>query len=217
VDAPQVEDEEDHVSKRRAIFMDRDGTVCEEVGYVNHLSRVRLLPRSAEAIRLANQAGFQTVLVTNQAGVARGYFDEDLVHEVHDHLRHLLAEAGARLDGIYYCPHHPEVGAPAYRRACDCRKPKPGMLRRAEEEMGIDLARSYVVGDTVKDLGVARGVGAAAVLVLTGYGRGELEHQSEGWTLKPDHVAEDLLDAVRWILEREGVAASKASGRAEGA
>lgn len=190
------------MSKRRAIFMDRDGTVCDEVGYVNHVGRLRLLPRSAEAIRLANEAGFQTVLVTNQAGVARGYFDEDLVHEVHDRLRHLLAEAGARLDGIYYCPHHPEVGAPAYRRECDCRKPRPGMLRRAREEMGIDLAASYVVGDTVKDLGVARGVGATAVLVLTGYGRGELEHQSHAWTVQPDHVAEDLLDAVRWILER---------------
>ena len=192
------------MSPRRAIFMDRDGTVCEEVGYVNHVDRVRLLPRSAEAVRLANEAGFQTVVVTNQAGVARGYFDEDLVHEAHDALRRQLAEAGARLDGIYYCPHHPEVGAPAYRRECGCRKPLPGMLLRAREEMGIDLAASYVVGDTVKDLGVARGVGATAVLVLTGYGRGELEHQSHAWTVQPDHVAEDLLDAVRWILDREG-------------
>ena len=189
------------MTKRRAIFMDRDGTVCEEVGYVNHVSRVRLMPRSAEAIRLANDAGFQTVLVTNQAGVARGYFDEDLVHEVNDHVRHLLAEQGARLDGVYYCPHHPEVGAPAYRRECDCRKPKPGMLLRARDEMGIDLGTSYMVGDTVKDLGAGRAVGATTVLVLTGYGRGELEYQSHRWTLHPDHVSEDLLEAMRWILE----------------
>ena len=203
------------MTRRRAIFMDRDGTVCEEVGYVNHVDRIRLLPRSAEAIRLANQAGFQTVIVTNQAGVARGYFDEDLVHEVHDAVRRQLAEAGARIDGIYYCPHHPEVGAPPYRRACDCRKPGPGMLLRAQEEMGIDLESSYMVGDTVKDLGAGRAVGATTVLVLTGYGRGELQYQSHRWTVQPDHVCEDLLEAMQWILAREGLAAAPSPSGAE--
>jgi D-glycero-D-manno-heptose 1,7-bisphosphate phosphatase len=192
------------MTRRRAIFMDRDGTVCEEVGYVNHVDRVRLLPRSAAAIRLANEAGFQAVIVTNQAGVARGYFDEELVHEVHDAVRHQLAEAGARVDGIYFCPHHPEVGSEPYRRVCDCRKPGPGMLLRAREEMGIDLAASYMIGDTVKDLGAGRAVGATTVLVLTGYGRGELQHQAHRWNVQPDHVCEDLLDAVQWIVAREG-------------
>jgi D-glycero-D-manno-heptose 1,7-bisphosphate phosphatase len=203
------------MTRRRAIFMDRDGTVCEEVGYVNHVDRIRLLPRSAEAIRLANQAGFQAVIVTNQAGVARGYFDEDLVHEVHDAVRHQLAEAGARVDGIYYCPHHPETGSQAYRRVCDCRKPKAGMLLRAQEEMGIDLAASYMVGDTVKDLGAGRAVGATTVLVLTGYGRGELQYQSHRWTVQPDHVSEDLLDAVQWILAREGLPLAPAGSQVE--
>jgi D-glycero-D-manno-heptose 1,7-bisphosphate phosphatase len=188
---------------RRAIFMDRDGTVCEEVGYVNHVDRVRLLPRSAAAIRAANEAGFQTVVVTNQAGVARGYFAESLVDEAHDRVRELLAAEGARLDGIYYCPHHPEVGAPAYRKTCTCRKPSPGMLERARDEMGIDLQTSYMVGDTVKDLGAGRRAGTTSVLVLTGYGKGELEYQSHEWTVRPDHVATDLLDAVQWILGRE--------------
>jgi len=188
---------------RRAIFMDRDGTVCEEVGYVNHVDRVRLLPRSAAAIRAANEAGFQTVVVTNQAGVARGYFAESLVDEAHDRVRELLAQEGARLDGIYYCPHHPEVGPPAYRRTCTCRKPSPGMLERARDEMGIDLRASYMVGDTVKDLGAGHRAGATNVLVLTGYGKGEIEYQSHEWTVKPDHVATDLLDAVQWILDRE--------------
>ena len=191
------------MTRRRAIFMDRDGTVCEEVGYVNHLDRIRLLPRSAAAVRLANEAGFQTVIVTNQAGVARGYFDEELVHDVHDAVRRQLAEGGARVDGIYYCPHHPEVGAAPYRAECDCRKPKAGMLLRAREEMGIDLAASYMVGDSVKDLGAGRAVGATTVLVLTGYGRGEFQHQSHRWTVHPDHVSEDLQDAVQWILARE--------------
>jgi len=189
---------------RRAIIMDRDGTVCEEVGYVNHVSRVRLLARSATAIRRANEAGFQTVIVTNQAGVARGYFDEHLVDEVHDRVREMLASDGARLDGLYYCPHHPEVGAAPYRKACDCRKPRPGMLLRARDEMGIDLARSYMIGDSVRDIEAGHRAGATTVLVLTGYGRGELEYQSRGWSVKPAHVADDLLDAVTWILAREG-------------
>ena len=188
---------------RRAIIMDRDGTVCDEVGYVNHVDRIRLLPGSAEAIRAANETGFQTVVVTNQAGVARGYFAESLVDEVHDRVRELLAAEGARLDGIYFCPHHPDVGAPAYRKSCACRKPLPGMLERARDEMGIDLSASYMVGDSVKDLEAGRRAGTTTVLVLTGYGKGELEHQSDGWSVRPDHVAEDLRAAVRWILERE--------------
>jgi D-glycero-D-manno-heptose 1,7-bisphosphate phosphatase len=183
--------------------MDRDGTVCEEVGYVNHVSRVRLLPRSAEAIRRANDAGFQTVVVTNQAGVARGYFDEHLVDEVHDRVREMLAETGARLDGMYYCPHHPDVGGPAHRKACDCRKPRPGMLLRARDEMGIDLGSSFMIGDSVRDIEAGASVRATTVLVLTGYGRGELAYQSHRWSVKPAHVAEDLLDAVSWILARE--------------
>jgi D-glycero-D-manno-heptose 1,7-bisphosphate phosphatase len=188
---------------RRAIFMDRDGTLCDEVGYVNHIDRVRLLPRSAAAVRKANDAGYQTVVVTNQAGVARGYFSESLVDLVHDRIRGMLAESGARLDGIYYCPHHPEVGAPAYRKACDCRKPRPGLLLRARDEMGIDLPSSYMIGDSVRDIEAGRSVSATTILVLTGYGRGELEYQSHAWPARPDHVAEDLMDAVDWILARE--------------
>src|SRR5262249_48541587 len=105
---------------------------------VNHVDRLRLLPRSAEAVRLANESSFQTVVVTNQAGVARGYFSEDLVEEAHERLRRLLGEHGARVDGIYYCPHHPDLGGARYRRDCDCRKPRPGLLLRARDEMGID-------------------------------------------------------------------------------
>jgi len=173
------------------------------VGYVNHVDRVRLLPNSSAAIRSANDAGFQTVVVTNQAGVARGYFAESLVDEVHDRVRELLAQDGARLDGIYYCPHHPDVGPPAYRKACTCRKPRPGMLERARDEMGIDLATSYMIGDSIKDLEAGHRAGTTTVLVLTGYGKGELAHQSHGWPVRPDHVAVDLLAATRWILERE--------------
>ncbi len=183
--------------------MDRDGTVCHEVGYVNHVDRVRLLERSAQAVRQVNESGFQAVLITNQAGVARGYFPEPLVDDAHDRLRALLAEEGARLDGIYYCPHHPEVGNAPYRQDCACRKPRPGMLQRASEEMGIDLASSYVVGDTIKDIEAGHRVDARTVLVLTGYGKGEIEIHGARWKVRPHHVAGDLLDAVRWILETD--------------
>jgi D-glycero-D-manno-heptose 1,7-bisphosphate phosphatase len=183
--------------------MDRDGTICEEVGYVNHVDRVKLLPRSAAAIRKANEAGIQTVVITNQAGVARGYFAESLVDDVHDRIRQLLAEDGARLDGIYYCPHHPDVGGPKYRKACDCRKPRPGLLHRARDEMGIDLEASYVVGDSVRDILAGHAVGATTVLVETGYGKGELAYQAHAWSVGPDRVAGDLWDAVAWILARE--------------
>jgi D-glycero-D-manno-heptose 1,7-bisphosphate phosphatase len=184
----------------RAVFLDRDGTVSEEVGYVNHVSRLKLFPWTAAAVRAINESGMLAVLVTNQAGVARGYFEEDLVGRVHDRLASELAEAGARLDAVYYCPHHPSAGEPPYRQACECRKPRPGLLRRAAEEHEIDLRGSYMVGDKYSDVELARTVGAKGVLVLSGYGRGELEYQSGAWPLPPDHVADDLLGAVEWIL-----------------
>jgi D-glycero-D-manno-heptose 1,7-bisphosphate phosphatase len=190
------------VTSRPAVFIDRDGTLTEEVGYVNHPSRLQLLPRAAEAIRRLNTAGVAAVVVTNQAGIARGYFSESVLHAVHDALRAQLASAGARLDGLYACVHHPSEGEAPYRSDCDCRKPRPGLLQRAARDLGLDLARSTMVGDKASDLVPARAVGADAVLVLTGYGRGEWEYRREHFTVQPDHVATDLLDAVEWTLAR---------------
>ena len=190
------------MTSRPAVFIDRDGTLTDEVGYVNHPSRLRLLPRSAEAVRRLNAAGVAAVVVTNQAGIARGYFSEKLLDEVHDVLRAQLAAAGARLDGLYACVHHPSEGEPPYRARCDCRKPQPGLLVRAAAELGLDLTRSTMVGDKASDLVPARTVGAGAVLVLTGYGRGEWEYRRERFEADPDHVAGDLLDAVEWTLAR---------------
>jgi D-glycero-D-manno-heptose 1,7-bisphosphate phosphatase len=180
--------------------MDRDGTVSHEVGYVNHLSRFRPYPWTVEAIRLLNRAGLAAVVVTNQAGVARGYFPESLIHEVHTSLRASVEAGDARLDGIYFCPHHPTVGEPPYRQDCDCRKPRPGLLKRAQAELGLDLERSWVVGDRHGDLELAWRVGARAALVKTGYGRGELQHFAAGWKRPPDLVAEHLLEAVERIV-----------------
>lgn len=188
---------------RRAVFLDRDGTVAEEVGYVNHVARVRLLPGSARAVRRIREAGFLAVVATNQSGVAREYFEESLVRMANARLQELLAGEGALLDAIYYCPHHPREGQPPYRLDCDCRKPLPGMLRQAAREHGIDLNRSYMVGDGIVDVAAARAAGATPVLVLTGYGRGLVEHRRDRWTAEPEHIAEDLSAAVEWILHRE--------------
>lgn len=185
---------------RPAVFIDRDGTLTDEVGYVNHPSRLRLLPRSAEAVRRLNRAGVAAVVATNQAGVARGYFSEDVLHAVNATLVGLLKEAGAHLDGLYVCLHHPTEGEPPYRAACDCRKPGAGLLLRAAQELALDLPASTMVGDKPSDLEVGRRVGARAVLVLTGYGRGEWEYRRERFVTPPDHVATDLLDAVEWAL-----------------
>lgn len=186
-----------------AVFLDRDGTVSEEVGYVNHVGRFRLLPRAAQGIRRINESDYLAVLVTNQAGVARGYFKESLVIAVHERLEELLAKNGAHLDGIYYCPHHPTAGEPPYRQDCDCRKPKPGMVLAAQRDLNIDVAQSFMVGDKHSDITFAQSVGMQGVLVKTGYGLGEIEQWSAEWTEQPDQICEDLLDAVEWILSRD--------------
>jgi D-glycero-D-manno-heptose 1,7-bisphosphate phosphatase len=186
---------------RRAVFIDRDGTISEEVGYVNHVSRYRVFPFAAQAVRALNDAGWLAILVTNQAGVARGYFEETLIGEVHKVLTTELERGGARLDAIYYCPHHPTVGEPPYRFDCDCRKPRPGVIKRAASEFDLDLARCWMVGDRYGDTELARNAGVRSALVLTGYGRGEFEHQSGAWRDRPDIVAENLLEAVKKIVK----------------
>lgn len=188
-------------SKRRALFLDRDGTVAEEVGYINHLSRFRLYPWSAAAIRCINEAGLAAVVVTNQAGVARGYFAEELIGQVNKRMVEELARDDARLDGVYYCPHHPDAGKPPYRQRCRCRKPQPGMIERAVEELDLALEGSVVVGDRYGDVVMAHRLGLRGALVLTGYGRGEYEYQRQHWPQPPNWVAENLLEAVKTILK----------------
>ena len=182
-----------------AVFIDRDGTLTEEVGYVNHPKRLRLLPRSAEAIRRLNRSGVKAVMVTNQSGVARGYFTEEVLQAVNEALVSQLKAEGAYLDGLYVCVHHPTVGEPPYRTVCDCRKPEPGLLTRAAADLGLDLSRSWTVGDKISDVLAGRRAGTGSILVLTGYGLGEWEFRRARWPTEPDHVAEDLLAAVEWI------------------
>lgn len=189
----------------RAVFLDRDGTINEEVGYVNHLDRFHLLPGAGEAIRLLNQNGMKVVVVTNQSGVARGYFPESFVHLVHQEMKDRLRKEGAHLDGIYYCPHHPDAGEPPYRQKCRCRKPETGLIEEAIKDLEIDPSKSYMVGDRGADIEFGQKIGAKTILVLTGYGKGEWEFFKDEWKSKPDFVAEDLLKAVQWILQQEGL------------
>ena len=182
---------------RRAVFLDRDGTIGEELGYVNHIDRFQIFPYAAEAIRNLNQAKIPVVVVTNQSGIARNIFPESLVHEVHKKMVAELAAAGAWIDAIYFCPHKSED-------ACECRKPNPGLLDRAAREHTLDLAGSWIVGDRYADLEMGHAAGARGVLVMTGYGRGEFELHRTAWPRQPDALAENLRDAVRHILQNGG-------------
>ena len=186
--------------KRPAVFIDRDGTISEEVGYVNHPSRFRLFPYSAEAIKILNDSGWLAILITNQAGVARGYFSEDVIVSVHDRLKHDLHNGSAQLDAIYYCAHHPTVGEPPYRLECDCRKPQTGLIDRAGKDFEIDITASWMVGDRYGDVELARNAGLHSAFVLSGYGRGEWEYQRTAWKQEPDIVSENLLEAVKTIV-----------------
>lgn len=185
---------------RRAVFLDRDGTINEEVGYLRSLDELVLIERAVEGIRILNGLGLLVIVITNQSGVARGYFDEGLVTRVHAEIDRLLAQEGARVDAWYVCPHHPTEGKGSYRRECACRKPAPGLLLRAQKEWGIDLARSWFVGDSVRDLECAAAVGAKGILVLTGHGRVTLS-RIEGRCGLAAFVAPDLAAACRWIRD----------------
>jgi D-glycero-D-manno-heptose 1,7-bisphosphate phosphatase len=180
---------------RPAVFIDRDGTVCEEVGYLNHISRFRMFPFVAAALRRLNEAAYPVIVVTNQSGVARGYFPESLVYEVNQRMTQQLSESGARVDAIYYCPHNPS-------ESCNCRKPRTGMLDRAAREHTLDLQRSFMVGDRYADIELARNARARGILVRTGYGEGELVWHATKWPVPPDFVAENLAQAIEWILRQ---------------
>lgn len=186
--------------KRAAVFLDRDGTINEQMGYINHISRFYLLDGAAKAIRCLNEVDMPVVVVTNQSGLARGYFPEELLEQVHREMARLLLEEGAKIDGLYVCPHHPEAKRVKFRENCNCRKPKTGLLEQAAQEMNIDLERSFMVGDRFSDIRCGASVGAKTILVLSGYGRGDLEYVGSEQEVQADFIAENLTDAVSWIL-----------------
>lgn len=173
----------------RAVFLDRDGVLMEDASYVGQIERVTLIPGAAEALRRLRAAGYRLLVVTNQSGVGRGYFTREAVDQIHAHLDEQFARVGVGIDRYYVCPHHPEDN-------CDCRKPRPKFLQAAAREYGLDLARSFMVGDRTSDLQAGHNAGTRTVLVLTGVGAETLARADA----RPDHVAADLPAAVDWIL-----------------
>lgn len=182
----------------RAVFLDRDGTLIEEAGYPNHLSMIRLFPYTVDAVRQLNLAGFKVIVLTNQAGIARGVVPEPFVAEAHAYLSQRFAAGGAAVDAYYYCPHHPDGVIAGLNVECECRKPKPGMWLRAAADLGLDLSQSFSVGDRWRDVRPARAAGTRSVMVRTGYGRSEEHTPPPGVTT--DAIVDNLAAAVAWIL-----------------
>ncbi len=183
---------------KAAVFLDRDGTMNVDVGYLDSVERFTLFPWTLEAVRLLRNSGYYVVVVTNQSGVARGMVDETFVEEIHQLMQEDLAMVGSQLDGLYYCPHESDALVREYRMECDCRKPKSGLIARAVADLDIDVSRSFVVGDKWSDIGLAQNVGARGVLVRTGYGRSQEQQPVDG--VVPEAVVDTLMDAVGWII-----------------
>ncbi len=181
------------VGSRRAVFIDRDDTLCRDVPYCRRPEDLELLPGAGNAIRLLNEAGFLVVVVTNQSGIARGLLTEDDLRRIHEKMKDDLASNGSHVDGIYYCPHHPDDG-------CACRKPGTLLIRKAVEDLDVQLEGSYVVGDRLMDMQMAREIGTTAVLVLPP----EVLKETEKAKKIASHVVSNLEHAVEWILSKAG-------------
>lgn len=190
------------MAAKTAVFLDRDGTIIEEVGYLDNIEQLKLIPGAARAIGLLNKAGIPAIMLTNQSGIARGYFSESLVEQLHQRLNELLEAESAHLDAIYYCPHHPTEGDPPYRRTCNCRKPNPGMVEQATRDLQLGKRHLFVVGDKLTDIELARKAGAEGILVLTGYGEKERKRLAEAGKTQPAYIAADLLQAIQWLISR---------------
>ena len=192
------------MKKNSAIFLDRDGTINDEVGYLDSADKLRIIPAAFKAVRLINSSGMKAVVITNQAGVAKGLFTEEFVREINEQIQSALLAQGALIDRFYFCPHHPTEGIGPYRLICDCRKPEPGLLLQAAVDLNIDLARSYVIGDRLRDVETAHRVCAKGVLVMTGYGQDLMQKSGPDRANElnqPDYIAQDILEAVHWILK----------------
>jgi D-glycero-D-manno-heptose 1,7-bisphosphate phosphatase len=187
-------------SKDWAVFLDRDGTINEEVNYLGDPALLKLTPGAAKAIHLLNSHNISVIVITNQAGIARGYFTEAQMHLVHQALDLMLAPDNAKIDAYYFCPHHPTAGIGEYKTNCACRKPEPGMLHQAAQDLHLDLSKSYLVGDKLTDIQAGNHAGCQTVLVETGYGREESKIKQD--QIRPDRISPDLLDAIDWILSQ---------------
>lgn len=204
---------------RRVIFLDRDGTIIKEKNFIVKTSQVIILPSALRGLRLLKKAGYKFVIFTNQSGIARGVHTEKTLRSINQHIRRLFKSQGITFGDFYYCPHHPEGIVKQYRKACNCRKPKPGMLLRAKRDLKIDLKKSFVIGDSWRDLAAGKKVKACSILVLTGKGRRYLDEiekprlppafggarirrRRQGGLKIADCITPNLLTAARWIIAR---------------
>ena len=178
----------------KAVFLDRDGTIVEDVGYLNNPQQLKFIPGSIEAIKKLNEKGYKVVVITNQSGIARGLISEDMLQTIDKTLHKWILNGGAHLDGVYYCPHHPEHGVYPYRQVCECRKPHPGLIKRAHRELDIDLTQSFMIGDKDSDIEAGKRAGTKTVFVNSGQGN------EKNLSQNPDHKSANLLEAVDWIL-----------------
>lgn len=187
-------------NKRPVVFLDRDGTLNKEAGYIRQLENLELIEGAADSMRRLNQSGVAAVLITNQSGAARGYYSEEHINDLNNRLVNLLRDQGAYLDGVYYCPHLPDGVVSEYRKVCNCRKPETGLCEQAfTEHSDLDRRRAYVVGDKATDVDLARNLDAKGLLVKTGYGQDVLDGKYQ-WKVVADAVADDISQAVEWIL-----------------
>ncbi|HEV8397828.1 MAG TPA: HAD family hydrolase [Vicinamibacterales bacterium] len=186
------------MSGRPAVFLDRDGTLSEERGYIDRLELLEIFPWTSDAIRLLNRAGFVVVVITNQSAIGRGIIDLPFLQTVHDAFDRHLARSGARVDRYYFCPHHPDARLPEFRMVCRCRKPEPGMIEQATTELGLDPSRSFMVGDRLIDVACGHAAGVRSVLVRSGHSA----HSGEAppGLSEPDAILNNLMEAVGWIL-----------------
>ena len=194
-----------------AIFLDRDGTLIEEVGYLQRLEEIQIYPEAFEAVEKINQSGARAIVITNQSAIARGLIREEDLEQVHHFIAEAFRQKKARIDAFYHCPHHPTEGTGANTRACDCRKPQPGLLLRAARDLQLDLGGSYMIGDKLRDTEAGHQAGCGSILVKTGYGQEELlsldKEEASKSSLndplqRPDHISVNILEAVNWILEQ---------------
>jgi D-glycero-D-manno-heptose 1,7-bisphosphate phosphatase len=181
----------------KAVFLDRDGTIIEDTGYISAPEEVKFIPGAIEAVKKLNQAGYKVIIISNQSGVARGILNEAMLQSIDKTMHRKILNGGAHIDGSYYCPHHPEHGVYPYRQYCECRKPHPGLIKKATREHEIDLSKSFMVGDKATDIETGKRAGVKTLFVLSGRGAEETKELKE----KPDHLADNLPEAAEWILK----------------
>ena len=182
----------------KVIFLDRDGTINREDGYITRVDQLHLYEGTVPALKMLNTMGYRIVIVSNQAGVAKALLTEQALQEINDALLAMLRAQGVMVEALYYCPHHPDAVVPEYKKACECRKPKTGMIERAQQELGVHAQGAYMIGDKLTDIELAGNFGGRGILLLTGYGREEMKKLDTS-KHHPVYVAQDILDAVQWI------------------